>query len=637
MADSSNKSPCFEKVLESYLNRRAFIRSGAAAAVAAVSGCAKDGAALEGASLTKTKAEAKKSGTTPGVGSSLSFNELAHGLDKNFAVAEGYDHQVLISWGDALFADAPEFDAQRQSEASQLQQFGYNNDFIAFVPLPYGSKRSDRGLLVVNHEYTSPSMMFPGSPSAADVSLEQAQIEIAAHGLSIIEIKKQAGQWHVDKTSSYNRRITPQTPMIISGAASASSRLQTLISKDGIHTLGTYGNCAGGLTPWGTILTAEENVDAYFHGDIKHQPEAENYQRFVSRTGVKAWANYFPRWNLDKNPNELLHVGWVVEIDPYDPGSKPKKRTSLGRFKHEGCNVYINADKHVVAYSGDDQAFEYIYKFVSKNKYDEHNRQANLDLLDEGSLYVARFDASGKLHWLPLTYGQGPLTEKNGFSSQADVLIDARKAGDLVGATPMDRPEDVDVNPVNGRVYAMLTNNSRRKHDQLDAANPRAHNANGQIIEFWPEGGDHTKTEFNWDLMLLAGKPGEVATSYHADISENGWLSCPDNCAFDQLGNLWIATDGAEKSGIADGVWATEVNGPNRALTKRFLRTPIGAELCGPFFTPDDENFFVSVQHPGGGSSFDKPTTRWPDFDSAVPPRPSVLVITKQGGGRVGS
>lgn len=569
----------------------------------------------------------------------LTFSELPHGLDADFAVAEGYQARVLVRWGDPIFSDAPDFDPFNQAKENQLRQFGYNNDFVGFTALPPGSDNSARGLLAVNHEFTDSRIMFPGSPANNRLDKALTDVSIAALGLSVIEIRQSGGQWAVVRESSYNRRITPETPAIMTGPAAGSERLKTLVSQDGIHTLGTYGNCAGGVTPWGTILTGEENVQYYFAGSFSGSEEAESHVRFgMNFMGRNNWADHYERWDLEKNNKELFHVGWVVEIDPHDPESPPKKRTALGRCKHEGCNVFINPDGRVAAYTGDDQAFEYLYKFISSGTYHPDDRAANMDLLGEGTLYTARFHDDGTLTWLPLEFGRGPLTPENGFSNQGDVMLDVRKAADLMGATPMDRPEDVEVNPANGRVYAMLTNNTRRTGGQVDPANPRARNRHGQIVEFWPPDGDHAADLFHWDMFLLAGNPAEdEGTLYHPGISANGWLSCPDNCAFDKLGNIWVATDGAERGGIADGVWAAEVAGSHRALTKRFLRTPGGAELCGPFFTPDNETFFCAVQHPGEGSSFENPRTRWPDFDPAMPPRPAVVAVTKAGGGRVGS
>ena len=236
-------------------------------------------------------------------------------------------------------------------------------------------------------------------------------------------------------------------------------------------------------------------------------------------------------------------------------------------------------------------------------------------------------------------HGQGPLTAENGFASQADILIKTRLAASLLKPTPMDRPEDIETNPVNGRVYVVLTNNSRRKPDEVDKANPRARNEHGHILEIAPKDGDHGSSEGTWSIFLLAGKPGhDAGARYHRATSEQGWLSCPDNIAFDSKGRIWIVTDGApEAAGVADGVYGADTMGHGRALTRCFYQAPTAAEVCGPIFTPDDRTFFLAVQHPGEGSTFDKPSTRWPDFKDGMPPRPAVVAITKKSGGTIGS
>ena len=619
----------FRDILQRRIKRRAFVKTGLVSGIAAASG-------ISGCSLAERP-----------LISSLSFSELSHGMDDKLHLAPDYDHQVLLRWGDPLFTGAPEFDCLNQSEEAQLQQFGFNNDYVGFVPLPMGSTNSDHGLLVVNHEYCNPELMFPGSPDAKELTAEQAAIDKAATGLSVVEIRRSeasagqpGGQWQVQLDSTYNRRITPDTPMEITGPARGSERLHTNYSKNGIDTSGTYGNCAGGLTPWGTILTGEENIQDFFDGSYQSADpmQRENYERFGMRENswFAGWPAHYDRWQMSSNPNEPLHGGWIVEIDPFDPNSKPKKRTAIGRYKHEGCNVTINSDGYVVAYSGDDQVFEYLYRFVSKNKYQEGNRQANMDLLEEGTLYVAEFDEEG-VNWNAMIYGQGPLREENGFYSQADVCLDARKAADLVGATPLDRPEDVEVNPVTGSLYAMLTKNSGRTEAQIDGVNPRAANRGGQVLELTPPMNDHTADRFSWDLLIVGGGLEDEGAKYHPETTENGWLACPDNCAFDLEGNIWISTDGAPDFGIADGVWVSPVVGPNRGLPKHFLRTPNGAEACGPCFTPNNKNFFCAVQHPGDGGTFDQPTTRWPDFDPKVPARPSLVVVTHSQGKVIGS
>jgi secreted PhoX family phosphatase len=583
-------------------------------------------------------------------GSTLGFTEIAHGMSPDQTVAPGYTADVLIRWGDKVVGEAPEFDPRKQSAHAQALQFGYNNDFIAFMPLPLGSQNSTHGLLWVNHEYTEAYMMFAGlkrKDVPEKVTKEQAEIELAAHGGSVVEIRKTGKQWKVVGDSRYARRITAMaTEMRISGPAAGYARLKTSADPTGTRVIGTLNNCAGGTTPWGTILTCEENFNMYFGGDIARTSEQRNYARLgLAAKSRYAFAQHFDRFNVEKEPNEPNRFGWVVEIDPYDPNFQPVKRTALGRFKHEGATTWVNPDGTLTVYSGDDEANDYLYKFVTKGRYDPNNRKANLALLDEGTLHVAQFHDDGTVKWLPLVHGQGPLTGENGFNTQADVLIETRRAADLLKATPMDRPEDVETNPVTGRTYVILTNNVKRKN--IDKANPRPDNEYGQILELIVPGSgrnaNHAALEHRWEMFLLAG-PTDKGGRYGAGTSENGWLACPDNMAFDNKGRIWIASDqGNEqtKFGIGDGIWAADTTGPGRAVTRMFYRTPAGAEMCGPCFTPDNRTFFVAVQHPAADgnpdSTFDTPWHRWPDFSPAMPPRPSVVAITKDDGGVIGS
>lgn len=595
--------------------------------------------------------------------SSLAFEEVPHVQDTDFHAAPGNDARVLIRWGDPLFADAPPFDPQHQTAAAQERQFGYNNDFVAFLPLPPGSKSSGNGLLCVNHEFTDSLLMFPGltpplqaalenaaGVSAAsltghmpELSREQAEVEMAAHGHSVVEIRLQGGAWKPVTDSPFNRRLsTLSTHMRLSGPAAGHKRLKTTADPSGAMVIGTLNNCAGGVTPWGTVLIAEENINFYFAGDPSKTSEARNHARYGFAPGNTRfqWARFYDRFDVEKEPNEPNRFGWIVELDPYNPRSAPVKRTALGRFKHEAATVALSADGRVVVYTGDDERFEYVYRYVSHGKYDPKNRAGNSGLLDDGVLCVARFEADGRLVWLPLIWGDGPLTPENGFASQADVLIETRRAADLLGATKMDRPEDIETNPVNGRVYVVLTKNNKRSDAQKDAANPRAENLYGHILELVPpavagRGQDHGAAEFQWDIFLLAGDPANPAhgSRYHPQTSRHGWLTTPDNIAFDRKGRMWIATDGAEDYGFADGVWACDVEGPGRALTRHFLSGPRGAEICGPCFTPDSATFFAAIQHPGQepGSTFEKPSTRWPDFTEDMPPRPAIVAITAKG------
>ena len=604
----------------------------------------------------------------------LNFQEIEHAFDETHHVAAGYDAEVLIRWGDPVTGDAPPFDPDRQNAESQAKQFGYNNDFIGFVSLPLGSNNSDHGLLCVNHEYTNAPLMLPGYEdywqSFQSLSKGDMEIELAAHGHSVIEVKKNSGKWEVLNDSSYNRRITATTVMEVTGPVAGHKRLRTSADPSGRRVLGTLCNCAGAVTPWGTVLFAEEDISDYFVGDISSlsgaaAAEVPNYQSMRSKYGgftaeykgtlPYGWYQHDDRFDINKEPLEFNRFGWMVEFDPYDPDSIPRKRTALGRFMHEGASIVTEEGKAVVAYMGDDGRFEFIYKFISRNSYRAGDREHNLTLLEDGDLYVARINPDGTGQWIELAFtGQFEGTSAGHITSQEDMLIEARNASRVLGATAMDRPEDIETDPLTGRTYVMLTNNSTREDAQTDPANPRAKNEWGHILELMAPGEDgardHWSTEFQWDLFLLAGDPSHPDPKkrgrFHPSISEQGWFSCPDNLSFDPQGRMWIASDGGNRKEMADGsfvpfhdgLWCCETTGDRRALTRHFFGCPRGAEMTGPCFTPDGKTLFVSVQHPGveAGASFASPPTRWPDFSDTIPPRPSVMAITKKDGGIIG-
>jgi len=633
--------PTLGDVINARLGRRDMLRG--ALAVSAV-------AAVAGPAVLAPKAAKAQAG-------SFAFDELEAGVSADHAVAPGYSADVLIRWGDPVVKGAPEFDVMNQTADAQEMQFGYNNDYLGYVPLPVGSDSSDHGLLVVNHEYTNEELMFPGlgrqdsDAQFSGMTEELVNIEMSAHGLSVVEIRKVDGKWQVVPDSDHGRRITTRTtPMELTGPAAGHDRMKTSADATGTQVIGTVNNCAGGTTPWGTIVTAEENFHGYFLGEVPEgHAEAANHDRYGVPGGWYTWGTYHDRFDVSKEPNEPNRFGWIVEFDPYDPTSTPKKRTALGRFKHEGAESVVNGDGRVVLYMGDDERFDYLYKFVTAGTFNADDRAANDGLLDEGTLYVARFNDDGSVEWMPLVHGEGPLTAENGFESQADVLISTRLAADALGATPMDRPEDVEPNPQTGKVYVMLTNNSRR--EEANAANPRVENRYGHIVEITEDGSDNAATRGTWDILVLCGDPSnpEMGATFNPATTANGWFGSPDNCAVDHQGRLWITTDGNdyEYSGRTDGVWALETEGELRGTSRHFYRVPVGAEMCGPKFTPDDATLFVAVQHPGDGgkewpefgraSVFEDPSTRWPDFQDGMPPRPSVVAITKDDGGVIGS
>ena len=674
---NTTPNPTMGEIIAARYSRRGVLKSGLA--VTAIS------ATVSPMALLARRARAQES--TP----VFNFKEVVAGVDETHHVAEGYNADVLLRWGDPIFEDSPEFDPLNQSAEAQARQFGYNNDYIGLVPLPNSDDISEQALLVVNHEYTTEELMFPGlqeqeGAQFTGMTKELVDIELMAHGGSVIEIRKNSGRWEVVRNSPHNRRITAETEMEITGPAAGHDLMKTSADPEGRRVMGMLNNCAGGVTPWGTWLSAEENFNGYFgvavpeeglpvveavYDDPQAQTKAQDEREaaFLARRdeilggiegyaamerygvpgGWYAWNRFYDRFEVTKEPNEPNRFGWVVEIDPTDPNSVPKKRTALGRFKHEGAENIVSKDGRVVVYLGDDERFDYVYKFVTAGTYNPDDRAANMDLLDDGTLYVAKYNVDGSGEWLPLVHGQGPLTEENGFRDQAEVLIRTRFAGDVLGATKMDRPEDISPGP-DGEIFVMLTNNTRRTAEDVNAANPRPENAFGHIVSMIASDGDHAAETFNWKILVQCGDPSiaEVGATFSPETSENGWFGMPDNCVIDAENRLWIATDGnnAEETGRADGLWGVTTDGDGLATSVHFFRCPVGAELQGPFFTPDTESLFVSVQHPGEGgedwpefgrgSTFDDPSTRWPDFRDGMPPRPSVVVITKQGGGRIG-
>ncbi|WP_129790817.1 PhoX family phosphatase [Sphingosinicella sp. CPCC 101087] len=620
------------------VHRRGFMFGVAASACTAALGLGSKAQAAGGA------AQPPPNATQP----DFDFAEIELNARADDLLPEGYERQILIRWGDPLFADAPGFDANDQSPERARRQFGYNNDYTSFIPLPFGSRSSDRGLLVVNHEYPLPHLMFPGLAQdrvAEDITSAQVDVTIASCGHSIVELRRNGARWEVDLASRYNRRITADTPIRISGPAAGHPMMRTQADPTGRLVLGTHDNCNGGITPWGTILICEEGSAEFFAGNVEEHPDRAHMERNhyeSSPAGRYGWARFHNRFDFNDSPNEPNRFEWVVEIDPLAPEEPPVKRTALGRFAHEGAHCALAADGRVVVYLGDDWEFEYCYRFVSARRFDPADRAANRDLLDHGILSVARFEADGTVSWLPLIWGEGPLTPANGFADQGTVLLHTRRAADLLGATPMDSPEGYEPSPVTGHVFIALTGNEGRQPDQVDAANPRSANAHGHMLELIPprvDGKpDHAAERFEWRVFMLCGDPESPTdgATFPEGTSREGWFVEPDNFGFDPAGRMWLCSDGP---GIRqhDGLWAMHVSGTKAGLPRLFYSAPAGAECCSPAFTPDGRTLFLSIQHPSAGaSSIDTAASRWPDFDADTPPRPAVIAIRRKDGNAVG-
>ena len=651
----------FSSVLEARLARRQLLKGSAGAAALGFFGLGLAGC--------KSSSSSDDNGGSPSPAPLLGFSAVAVSSADEIVGPEGYSYQVIIPWGTPILGSFPSFSVN-STGADQAEQVGSHHDGMHFYPID-GS--SDDGLLVLNHEYVEPRLMHAAAQGLALTSsalpplvdgerpADQVRKEANAHGVSVVRIVKAANnEWSV-QPDALNRRITALTPMEIHGPVRGSDFVKTLYSPNGTMTRGTLNNCGNGYTPWGTYMAAEENWAGYFTNKGDNPREHSRYGVQTGATSRYAWeladngADEFVRFDAsikgataaDDYRNEPVCFGWMVEIDPFDPTSNPKKRTAMGRFGHEGV-VFAPAEegKPVVCYSGDDSRFEYIYKFVTAANYNAAT--ANGSLLDEGTLYVARFNDDGTGEWLPLVYGQNGLDEANGFTSQADVLVNTRLAADFMGATPMDRPEWGAVDPANGDVYFTLTNNTSRNAGNVNEANPRVTNRHGHIIRWKEDGGEQAATTFSWDIFLFGGDSGESGVDTNIGYDPNGdvliadnILSSPDGLWIDPDSRVWIQMD----SGYTDpfGNCAMLVADPTTGDLKRFLVGPIDQEITGITMTPDQRTLFINVQHPGEGTSATdfaagNYTSSWPDFMPATrPPRSATVVVWKNDGGIVGS
>ena len=646
--------PHIRDEIEKALRRRSLLKGAALGSGVMVIGAGLAGA---GGGLAAAALDRGPEGQT-GDGSDLgnaTFDSVAPNKRDNITVAGGFVTSVVMRWGDKVVAGAPTFDAYHQTVAAARKQFGYNCDYVGVLPL-----RGDDALLVVNHEYTDENLMFPANTYTA---AEIKSIAMSSHGMSVVRIRRGSnpGQWEqlTDLSRAYeNRRIHIDTDFAIVGPAAGDARLRTVADPTGRTAKGTLNNCAGGTTPWGTVLSGEENFNQYFDksGTLDARYTAE-YARYGINGVGKGWSEVDPRFDLTKDPHEPHRFGWIVELDPSDPKSTPRKHTMLGRFKHEGANIVIAKTGHAVAYMGDDERGDYLYKFVSAEKFQPSGTRSgrdNMQLLTKGTLYVARltgdgtadgeYDGSGV--WIPLC---SDTTSYVPGMSVADVLLFTRLASDKVTPTKMDRPEDVEPNLVNGKVYAALTNNSNRGGTHpVDEANPLASsmvraslaapltsasgNRNGYVLEMTAAAGDHSATTFTWDLMLVCGDPAAPETYFAGyDKSKVSPISCPDNVTFDSVGNLWISTDG-NVLGSNDGVFRVPTKGAERGRVQQFVTMPLGAEACGPLIADNSRSLFFAVQHPGeiDGATFENQASTWPHTDSF--PRPSVVVAYARGG-----
>ena len=602
----------FEELSASAMSRRGFLGAGAAAGLTAF--------VLGTTALTR-----------PAAASRFGFKAVPTSTADTVTVPEGFEWQALISWGDPLWSDAPAFDHKtRGTAASQARAFGDNTDGMALFT------DGDRAVLAVNNEYINPSHIWGNRADGKPANADDVRKGMAAHGVSVFEIEETANGWQVVLDSPYNRRITAETPMELTGPVRGHDLARTDADPEGVQALGTWNNCGNGRTPWGTYLTCEENFHSYFTASDKSAITPE-----LKRYGVKAedrgygWSTVDDRFDVARNPNEPNRFGYIVEIDPLDASATPKKRTALGRFKHENAEVVIANNGQVVVYMGDDERGEFLYKFVSSGKYVLGGD--NADLLADGKLYAAKFHDDGTGEWLELS------PQTTGMASQADVCVHTRQAASAVGATTMDRPEWVSSHPRRAEVCCALTNNKNRAvktnaggdATPVGGPNPRPKNKYGQIVRWRPAGEDHAARGFTWDLFVTAGNPTvhSDANAGSSNVNAQNMFNSPDGLAFDTTGLLWIQTDGNysnAKDFAGMGNNQMLVGDPDTGEIRRFMTGPNECEITGITWSADRRTLFVGIQHPG-----EKGNSHFPEGGNAVP-RSTIVTVKRSDGGLIG-
>ncbi len=656
---SDNRS--FDSVLAARMRRRTVMKGSVGAALASLMGLSLVGCSSDDDDNDTGDGNPEPS---PGGSASLGFEPLSPTRGDEVFVPAGYTASVFLPWGTALTGSYPEFRPDgRNTGEEQEQQVGMHHDGMHFFPIDVraGGNSSEEGLLVINHEYIDIEALHANGPTVDEATgnrpvPDEVLKEIAAHGVSVAHIRKTSGQWDLVFGSPYNRRVTGSTPMSIQGPLRGNNKLVTKYSAGGTMTRGTLNNCSHGVTPWNTYLAAEENWHGYFANRDNPMPREHaragigatsaryNWEKTVG--GDDAYIRFDATTTAPTADQDYRHepngFGYLVEIDPFEPESVPRKHTALGRFGHEG--VIFSAPREgepVVCYSGDDSRFEYIYKFVSAEPYRADT--ADGSLLDTGTLYVARFNDDGTGEWLPLSIDDADFVAKmnaavgtqvgdiqfdTAFLDQAELLLNTRLAADIAGATPMDRPEWGAVDPTTGEVYFTLTNNSDRTEDQTDAANPVGPNPYGHIIRWTEAGGDHTAVTFDWDIFIFGGEPGTQTTvggEVIVELDESNTFNSPDGLWFDGDRRLWIQTDGSDSDPFQNNMMLAA--NPETREIKRFLIGPNGGEVTGVVTTPDQTSMFVGIQHPSA----------WPKGSVGGHPRSSAVLITRDDGGVIGA
>ena len=600
----------FDAVVASAMTRRAFFGR----VLTIGSGAAVMGTGL----MTSTSVRAQTANR-------FAFAPIPIATDFTIHVPEGYSWASVAKWGDPLFSDAPVFDPTTGvTPEGQARCFGENTDGMELFNV------NGREIIAVNHEYANTKQNLPLTDGEV-TSLEDVTLLQNAQGVAVFEVEETDVGWSIVLDSPYNRRITHNTEMAIQGPAAGHDLLKTDADPDGILALGTMNNCGAGKTPWGTYLTCEENFNGYFGSTDETFERSDEFIRYgVGLEGRYAYEKFDARFDINQNPNEPNRFGYIVEIDPSSPTSRPIKRTALGRLKHENAATAVAPDGRVVVYMGDDERGEFLYKFVSRDVYVPGGDTSTL--LDDGQLYGARFTDDGRGEWLALTPDATGMDE-------AEIAVHTRFAASAVGATTMDRPEWVAVNPVAAEAYCALTNNRNRAvkpnaggdDTPVNGPNPRAENNYGQIVRWYPENDDHGAVDFTWDLYVMAGNPTIHTDAYAGsdNINAGNMFNSPDGMMFDSAGMLWIQTDGDDDNeGDFQGMGNNQmlVGDPVTGEIARFMTGPNGSEVTGITWSSDRRTAFVGIQHP---------SAPFPDGEGALA-RSTIVAIKRDDNAVIG-
>lgn len=607
MRDPRPEENGFDAVVDRAISRRGFL--GGALAFGS-------GAAVFGSGLFDSAAAMSKG---------FNFQPIDIATDYDIHVPEGYDWKVLTRWGDALFSEAEGAYSPETGVSVDMSDkvFGENTDGMELFEV------DGKQLIAVNSEYVNPKINLPSEAEGTPRSADEVKLLKNLQGVTVMEVADTGNGYQVVMDSPYNRRITHETPMVLAGPLAGHDLVKTKADPEGRTVLGTMNNCGSGKTLWGTYLTCEENFNGYF-GATGDMPAGEGYKRYgIGGEGRYAYEKFDPRYDISNEPNEPHRHGFITEIDPADPTSTPVKRTALGRFKHENAEMVHAKDGRIVVYLGDDERGEYLYRYVSTGTYTPGG--ATEGLLDDGTLYVAKFNDDQTGEWLPLT------PETTGMSA-AEILAFTRMGASAVGGTTMDRPEWVAANPLKVEAYCALTNNKNRGKKpnkggddiSVNGPNPRETNNFGQIVRWTPADENHAADSFTWDLYVMAGNPTVYNNAYagSANINEGNMFNSPDGMAFSSDGMLWIQTDGKDSNeGEFAGMGNNQmlVGNPETGEIARFMTVPKGAEVTGLCWSADKKVAFVGVQHPGG---------QWPDGNGK--PRSSVVSVWRKDGEMIG-